>query len=77
MKKVSFAGKPTSGKKPAFDIWVENRDVIPKQPTKRLTIDVPIDLHKRIKSHCAMEDLMMADVIRELLMKHFPASAAE
>lgn len=75
MKKVSFAGKPTSGKKAAVDIWVENRDAAPKQPTKRLTIDVPIDLHKRIKSHCAMEDLMMADVIRDLLLKQFPSSS--
>ncbi len=39
---------------------------------KRLTIDVPLSLHKRIKSQCAIENLIMADVVRDLLEKRFP-----
>jgi len=38
---------------------------------KRLTIDVPLTLHKRIKTQCAMKGDKMADVIRELPEQHF------
>ena len=38
---------------------------------KRLTIDVPLALHKRIKTQCAMNGDKMADVIRDLLEKQF------
>jgi len=39
---------------------------------KRLTIDVPLGLHKRIKSQCAKKGSKMADAVRELLEKQFP-----
>ena len=72
-KRVTFSGKPTAKAADADD-WVENRDRIiaePKEATKRLTIDVSVSLHKRIKSQCALEDLVMCDVIRELLEQRF------
>ena len=47
------------------------------EPTKRLTIDIPMNLHKRIKSQCALRDVPMADEIRELLEKHFPEKHQE
>ncbi|MBX9791393.1 MAG: hypothetical protein K2Y37_20930 [Pirellulales bacterium] len=78
MKKVSFgAKKPSGGASSQIDAWVESREVIPETLTptekmKRLTIDVPIPLHKRIKSQCALNNLVMADVIRELLEQRFP-----
>ncbi|MBA1159345.1 plasmid partition protein ParG [Microvirga mediterraneensis] len=40
---------------------------------KRLTLDVPESLHKRIKRTCADRGEMMADVLREILEKEFPA----
>jgi len=43
-----------------------------QQATKRFTIDVPIDLHSRIKVGCARRGLKMADVLRELLEREFP-----
>jgi hypothetical protein len=79
MKKVSFGAKRTAGEKSNnVDAWVENREIlpqspVPREPMKRLTIDVPIPLHKRIKSQCAMDNLVMADVIRDLLEHRFPA----
>jgi hypothetical protein len=82
MKRVSFAAKrPTTATNPV-DAWVEDRQALPEVPTprepmKRLTIDVPIKLHKRIKSRCAMDNLVMADVIRELLEQRFPAVPSE
>jgi hypothetical protein len=79
MKKVSFAAKrPTTLATNPVDAWVEDRQAlpqtpVPREPMKRLTIDVPIKLHKRIKSQCAMDNLVMADVIREMLEHRFPA----
>lgn len=73
MKKVTFGGKRPSGT-PAggVDDWVLDREAGEREPTKRLTIDVPVGLHKRVKSQCAMQNLVMADVIRELLERQFP-----
>lgn len=76
MKKINFNAKPSSVQPPVnVDAWVENRpveEVAPREPMKRLTIDVPLSLHKRIKSRCAMENLVMADEIRILLENRFP-----
>jgi hypothetical protein len=71
MKKVTIGGKPTA--KPAHsspDDWV-NAIQGTGQPTKRLTIDIPLSLHQRVKSQCALKGLKMADVVRTLLEKHF------
>ncbi len=38
---------------------------------KRLTIDIPEELHARIKSQCALRRTKMADEIRVLLENHF------
>ena len=78
MKKISFHTKPTNNRLPSTaDAWVENHaitDQKEREQMKRLTIDVPLSLHKRIKSQCAMGNLVMADEIRELLEKRFPKS---
>jgi hypothetical protein len=83
MKKVSFGAKKSGGAVTnQIDAWVESREVnpqapVPREPMKRLTIDVPIKLHKRIKSQCALENLVMADVIRDLLEQRFPAPSEQ
>lgn len=79
-KKVSFTTKPGTGagvRSP--DQWVSDRTnaTAPTGPTipmvtKRLTIDVSVDLHRRMKVQCAARDEVMADVVRELLERHFP-----
>ncbi|HEY4311646.1 MAG TPA: plasmid partition protein ParG [Pirellulales bacterium] len=74
MKKVSFSSKPsaeaTSRLSP--DRWVNDHDAT-TESTKRLTIDVPQSLHTRVKSQCALQGLQMADVVREMLERRFPA----
>lgn len=71
MKKINFAPKPGSrGHMPSADQWVAGQ--APIEPTKRLTIDVPLSLHRRIKTQCAIDDLVIADVVRGLLEKRFP-----
>lgn len=73
MKKVSFGAKrPSASQTGSIDTWVTGETHENREAMKRLTIDVPISLHKRIKSQCAMQNLVMADVIRELLEQRFP-----
>ena len=75
MKTVNFKPvKPTSS-----DEWVRNAKPIdreeaprPSEPTKRFTIDVPIELHRRIKIACADRGLKMADVLRDIFEREFP-----
>lgn len=75
MKKVTFGGKRPSGTSAGgVDAWVLDSDAVEREPTKRFTIDVPVSLHKRVKSQCAMQNLVMADVIRELLERRFPSA---
>jgi hypothetical protein len=67
MKRVTFGGKPTTSRMAnSPDEWVAG------EPTKRLTIDIPLSLHQRVKSQCALEGANMAEVVRGLLEKRFP-----
>lgn len=72
-KKISFGARPsTTQPRGKVDDWVLDRETTDREPMKRLTIDVPLSLHKRIKSQCAMQNLVMADEIRDLLERRFP-----
>lgn len=44
----------------------------PPEPTKRLTMDLPADLHHRVKVGCALEHVRMTDIVREFLDRRFP-----
>lgn len=44
----------------------------PVVPMKRFTIDVPLDLHSRVKVGCAAKGKKMAEVLREMLEREFP-----
>ena len=67
MKKVTFGGKPTTSRTATSpDEWVSG------EPMKRLTIDIPLSLHQRVKSQCALEGANMSEVVRGLLEKRFP-----
>ena len=50
---------------------VEEKSTKPEQ-TKRLTIDIPESLHKRVKSQCATQGTTIADVVRAFLERKFP-----
>ena len=39
---------------------------------KRLTVNIPDELHHRIKVRCAYERLQISEVVRSLLTKEFP-----
>jgi hypothetical protein len=82
MKTVAF-NKPRTLDAHSADRWVVTPDVgitpeqAPRQavPMKRFTIDVPADLHRRIKTSCATEGTKMADMLREILETRFPAKS--
>lgn len=78
MKRIAFGGKPVP--KPgaaSADDWVSDRSNHRLEPNKRLTIDVPLSLHQRVKSQCAIQGLKMADVIRDLLDEKFPGERTQ
>jgi hypothetical protein len=78
MKKVEFGAKrPSASQSQNLNDWVEGGKPSDREPTKRFTIDVPLGLHKRVKSQCAINNLVMADVIRELLEQRFPMPREE
>lgn len=74
MKTVHIKTRPTNNKaeSDAADAWVESRNKggEPKQ-MKRLTIDVPEDLHRQIKTACAQRGTKIADEVRELLLQKY------
>ncbi len=72
-KKVAFGTRPTKPTEanvapPSQDEWVEARGA----QTKRLTLEIPAELHKRVKSQCAARGMKMIDEITALLDKHYP-----
>ena len=71
-KESSFSGKPpNSSNLRASEAF--NALKIP-EPTRRLTLDVPLNLHLRMKLKCVEDDITIADVVRGLLEKKFPES---
>lgn len=71
-KKVAFGPKPAIHK-PDADKWVGERAIPQAQAEdmKRLTIDIPKTLHRRIKTTCAGRGTKMADEIRSMLESHY------
>ena len=69
-KKVSFGTQPTAKVAPpaSADQWVADRTT---EGNKRLTLDLPVSLHTRIKVTCAVRGVKMVDEIRQLLEQHF------
>lgn len=41
------------------------------QQYERLTIDIPVELHRTIKSQCALRGTKIADEVRQLLFEKY------
>ncbi len=72
-KSISF-DRPAKPVTP--ESWVLANPLAPGEPTKRLTVDIPEPLHRRVKIQCAMQGVNMADVVRELLEQRFPQASS-
>jgi len=60
----------------ARDLRTGRRPGVLRQPgerMKRFTVDVPENLHRRIKAECALRGVKMADYLRQTLEKLFPS----
>ena len=84
MKSILFK-KPNPKDTSLVDQWVGDgverhvtehvTEAVESKPMKRFTIDVPVSLHKRIKTQCAADGIKMADMLREMLEARFPAKS--
>lgn len=71
-KKVAFGAKPSGAAAPDADKWVDSRalpSADPKAdvPMKRMTFEIPADLHRRFKAGCAVRGVNMADELRRFI----------
>jgi hypothetical protein len=79
MKKVAFGSKPNSklSQSASSEAWVTDRAASASEASasgvkmKRLTIDIPEHLHRKIKSDCANRGSKIADEVRELLLQKY------
>jgi hypothetical protein len=44
---------------------------------KRFTIDVPVELHRRVRAACAKRGLKTSSVLRDLLEREFPETSGQ
>jgi hypothetical protein len=63
------------------DAWVsqgakvtKNADETQKESTARFTIDIPVSLHARIKSQCALKRVKMREEVLSMLEERFPTN---
>ena len=50
--------------------WVQNKT---SEPVKRLTIELPAQLHAQVKAACALRGVKMKDLVRTLLERECAA----
>ncbi|EJF84981.1 hypothetical protein [Bartonella rattimassiliensis] len=71
-KKIKIGTKPTNKSIPlTADAWVESQKGCMNESMKRLTIDIPENLHRLIKVSCASRGTKIADEVRELLSQKY------
>ena len=81
-KKITMSTKPTKtiGKELSADAWVQgaslttNGHEAEKEATARFTIDIPVSLHARIKSQCALKRVKMREEVLAMLEEKFPVN---
>lgn len=71
-KRITIGTRPTkTPQQPdSADEWVDNRITEPEK-MKRLTIDIPENLHRAIKMQCASRGTKIADELREILTNRY------
>lgn len=79
-KKVTFGTKPAVS---SLDELVQARSegqgaapaaVVPaveKEATRRVSVDLPLSLHTKLKLHCVQDGVLMADYLRDLIAERF------
>lgn len=80
-KKVAFGTKPSSSAPASLDDLVKSRSEgqgtasneadAEKEATRRVSVDLPMSLHTKLKLHCVQSGVLMADYMRDLLAREF------
>jgi len=75
-KQVAFSARPRA-READLDAFVhggaQRHEAAPtRRQMKRLTFDIPADLHTRMKIGCAREGRDMAEALRELIAQRWP-----
>ena len=83
-KKISMSTKPKRDAQMITpDDWVKgeingSQNLVVEEKTKeqtaRFTIDIPVSLHARIKSQCALKRVKMREEVLAILEEHFPTN---
>lgn len=80
-KKVTMSTKPRSeAQKLTPDEWISQggtdatESQAEKESTSRFTIDIPVSLHARIKSQCALKRVKMREEVLSMLEERFPTN---
>ena len=76
-KKVVFGAVPTKPASPAsLDDLVQSRaegaansaaNDKPAEATRRVSVDLPMSVHTKLKLHCVQSGVLMADYVRQLI----------
>jgi hypothetical protein len=79
MSKKKIFIKPTHELKKidaAIDAWVNRSEKVTELTSEekltRITVELPVYLHRRIKKICAIEGTFIKDKIKEVLLTNFP-----
>lgn len=79
-KKVTFGTKPAVN---SLDELVQARSegqgaaptavvsAFEKEATRRVSVDLPLSLHTKLKLHCVQDGVLMADYLRDLIAERF------
>lgn len=81
-KKITFSQNAKTPPPPAADAWVAEQNPNPatREPVKpatagrmrKLTVDVPDDLYRRVRVGLAREDRNLTELVNEFLAARFP-----
>lgn len=63
----AIIGKRSSHKHPGVDAVIDD---VSREQTKRLAVDIPVSMHKRLKQMAVVEERKMRSVVIEALTVH-------
>jgi len=70
MSELKGGARPSSKRKTEKEKAVAAMSELDTVESQRLSVDIPKELHKKIKGFCAMNDLAMNELVEDLLLKH-------
>ena len=69
-KKVTIGSRPSKSKAAAAEQWIKTRETAKAgedEEMKRMTFDMPENLHKKLKLYCVEHGTKRSTVIRDLV----------